>query len=88
MCAPVFIQVSVCMCDQVYFSLWVVVSTCISMCAFVSLYTPLTVSLSVFMGHCMGVSMGASHATLTSAFLGLYSAHHLTFIWAKKGSRL
>lgn len=40
------------------------------------------------MGQCMHMSMGASHATLTSASLGLYPAHHLAYIWAEKASQL
>lgn len=42
-CVPVFIQVSVYMCDQVYFSLWEVVSTCVSVCVHACFCTHLRV---------------------------------------------
>lgn len=60
--------------------------------AHVRLYMSLSVSLSMFMGVGVHVSTSASHATLISAFLGLYPAHHGGggYIWAEKaiGSRM
>lgn len=53
-----------------------------------SLKMSLSVSLSVFMDQCMHVFVSASHATLTSAFLGTYPVHYLTYIWAQKGGWL
>lgn len=44
--------------------------------AHVRLYMSLSVSLSMFMGVGVHVSTSASHATLISAFLGLYPTHH------------
>lgn len=55
-------------------------------CTSVSVYACKCVSLSVFTGRCTHMSMGASHAPLTSAFLGLYSAHPAQ-IWAERGGQ-
>lgn len=50
-----------------------------------SLYMSWSVSLSMFMGLCKCVSMSACHATLISAFLGLYPAHHRGVYLGRKG---